>query len=366
MRIKVWCVIALICLVFSACAVDVGTDEPGDEYALVEVDSPLIFYHGRTDMRDPKAPKFDWAASGFSVRFTGASIGAIIDDSGENDFSVFVDGEMYRRISASAGEQRIYLARGLQRGEHRLDFYKSTESDQGVTALKGLLLAPDSDLLPPEASGFRIQVFGDSVSAGYGTAADAYVEGWHREHADACQAWPFFAARALDAELTLTAASGRGILRNYGEPGPLSKVPFTALAWRVLLDDGEWLAPDTDPAPDVVIVCLGHNDMSPGYTLGEDTFREGYMVFLEGIRSRWPDTPILCGSLEQEPLSGWLAKIVDEKREEGDAGLHWYAFSRSPWDECGDDYHPNARAQARFAEEILPMITEVTGREPVR
>lgn len=70
--------------------------------------------------------------------------------------------------------------------------------------------------------------------------------------------------------------------------------------------------------------------------------------------------------MKQAPLSGWLAEIVDEKRDEGDTGLYWYAFSPPPWDEYGDDYHPNAKAQERFAEEIIPLITEVTGREPAR
>lgn len=72
----------------------------------------------------------------------------IFTDSGENDFSVFVDGKLYQRISAKEGEQHVMLAERLQAGEHQLDLYKSTESDQGTTTLKGLLLEPRSELLP--------------------------------------------------------------------------------------------------------------------------------------------------------------------------------------------------------------------------
>jgi hypothetical protein len=70
--------------------------EPGAGYRLIGVDSPLILYHGRIDRRNPKESVFDWAASGFSVRFTGASIGLVLSDSGQNDFSVFVDGRPVR------------------------------------------------------------------------------------------------------------------------------------------------------------------------------------------------------------------------------------------------------------------------------
>jgi lysophospholipase L1-like esterase len=359
-----------VILLFSSCLtkkseVKIKKIESGAGYRLTGADSPLIFYHGRIDRRNPEEPIFDWAASGFSVRFTGTSIGMILSDSGNNDFSVFIDGKLNHRMAAEAGEHRILLAGNLQPGEHQLDFFKSTESDQGITTIKGLLLEPGSDLLPLEKPDFRIQVFGDSVSSGYGTAAPHLDTGWHREHADACQTWPFFTARAFDAELTLTAASGRGILRNYGEPGPQSKVSFSSLAWRVLIDDSTFPVPETEPVPDLVIICLGHNDMSPGYTLSRDEFRRGYLDFLGGVRRHWPGVTILCGSVRQEPLSGWLREILDEKTTAGDKALYWYAFSRPGLGEFGCDYHPNARAQKRFAREILPLITRVTGWEPV-
>jgi lysophospholipase L1-like esterase len=352
--------------VFSCAHEYANLGEPGADCVLIEADSTLILFHGRIDRRNPKEPVFDWAASGFSVRFTGASIGLVLRDSGENDFSIFIDGRLDHRLAGEAGERHVLLAANLPPGSHRLDFYKATESDQGITILKGLLLESGSELLPLEKPHFRIQVFGDSACSGYGAAAPVPDDEWHREHADACRTWAFFIARAFGAELTLTAASGRGVLRNYGEPGHRSKVAFPELAWRVLLDDDALLVPETEPAPDLVIVCLGHNDLSPGYTLSRDEFRRGYLDFLSEIRRRWPGVPILCGSFMRELLSDWLREIVEEKTAAGERSFYWYAFSRLGAREFGCDHHANAQAHERRAREILPLVIKATGRRPVR
>lgn len=365
-RLLPWLLLAALTGTVFSCVHNASVSgEPDDSFTPIASDAPAILYHGRIDHRDAQAPVFDWPASGFSVRFTGASIGAVLRDSGENDFSVFIDGAFFRRLTGETGEQRLLLADRLPPGAHTLEFYKSTEADQGTTTIKGLLLEPDAVLLPGAAPDFRIQVFGDSASSGYGAASGVPVEAWIREHADACRTWAFYAARALNADLTLTAASGRGLLRNYGERGPRSRVAFTELAWRVLLDDEEFLVRQNEPAPDVVIVCLGHNDMSPGYALNREQFREGYLAFLEEIHGRWPAVPVLCGSFRQERLSQWLEEIVDEKNAGGEKGFYWYEFTPLRPDEFGDDHHANARAHRRRAQEILPVIVRATGRKPM-
>src|SRR5438876_4759678 len=66
---------------------------------------------------------------------------------------------------------------------------------------------------PPRARRRQIEVFGASVSCGYGDlgAAPCSFTYATESHYDTYAA---VAARALDADLTVTAISGRGVIRN--------------------------------------------------------------------------------------------------------------------------------------------------------
>lgn len=337
---------------------------PADDtrFVLVGADSPLIRYVGRTDRRDPAAPAFDWPASGLVFRFDGTVAGLVFEDSGDNDFSVFVDGKRTLRISARKGENRVVLADGLKPGIHTVEFIKSTEAYQGVTRIRGILLPPGVELLPVDARPLRIHVFGDSISAGYGTAATALDSGWHRNHADATRAWPFFLSRTTGAEITVTALSGRGIMRNWAEPGPRSEEPLPAAAWRILYSEPDrQVDTATEPAPDLVILCLGHNDMSPGYELTEEEFIASWNTFVDEIRGRWPGAPILCGSMVQQPLNGWLERYCRDKSSAGGAPVEFFVFSPIRADEFGCDSHPVEMAQKRFAADIAPAVSRLAG-----
>ena len=79
----------------------------------------------------------------------------------------------------------------------------------------GLTVGDGALMDPPAGAGRLIEVIGDSISCGYGnlgTLAD--TECFTTEsHWDTYES---IAARALGAEVSTIAASGRGIIRNYG------------------------------------------------------------------------------------------------------------------------------------------------------
>jgi lysophospholipase L1-like esterase len=345
-----------------ACRTEPGNGS-GPELRTVGAGSPLIRYHGRIDRRDPDAPAFDWPASGFTLRFTGTAVGMVIEDTGDNDFTVWIDGKKYPRITAVKGENRVVVAGKLKPGEHQLEFAKSTEAYQGITRIRGILLSPDGELLPVPEKKLRIQVFGDSISAGYGTAAPALDTGWHRAHADACLAWPYLVARTLDAELTVTAASGKGFVRNWGEPGPRSAENLPDTAWRVLYNDPEYLVDPNEPAPDLIIICLGHNDTSPGYELSEGEFGAAWLDFLARVHTRWPGVPVLAGALDWQPLPGRIDALVARQTAGGDTLLTGYSLRGPGTGEFGCDWHPNARGQKRLADSLLPEIKKLIDQD---
>ncbi|MEM9666603.1 MAG: GDSL-type esterase/lipase family protein, partial [Bacteroidota bacterium] len=221
-----------------------------------------IRYIGRTQADGSEAVRFDWAGSGFVVRFAGTGLGVRLDD-GANDFNIDLNGVRQPPLATEAGRMAYTLAEGLPDTVHTVRFTRRTEPGLGITTLRGLVLPPGGRLLaPPEAPGRRLLFVGDSITCGYGVEGDRPDCDFSRatEHADA--AYAAQAARAFGAEAHLIAQSGLGVVRNYGAPTETSPRPMPSYLDQALFGDEQARWEAAPWRPDAVVINLGTNDFS--------------------------------------------------------------------------------------------------------
>ena len=253
-------------------------------------DSPEIRFTGRAAKGPGGALSFDWSGSQFTFRFEGTRCAMRAADTGRNYYNVFVDGRHTGVAATSGADTTVVLAEGLERGPHTILVQKRTEGEQGRTTLRGV--ETDGALLPLPAPRTRhIEFIGDSHTCGYGTEGKSVEEPFTPETENCDLAWGCVIARYFDAEYTLIAHSGQGIVRNWGDEKEVSDCTMRERMLRTF---------DMDPAsrwdfrgctPDIVVIKLGSNDFSTGVTPSEQAFNASYAQALDQLRAAYGEVP---------------------------------------------------------------------------
>jgi Carbohydrate esterase 2 N-terminal len=122
---------------------------------------------GRFDMSKPTAPVFEWSGAAISLRFTGTEISVTLTDGANNVFEVIIDGKQ-TVVPSISGTNKYTLATGLTNGPHDLLLYRRTEAFWGDTTFGGFDIDPSAYLPGDPLPTRRLEVIGDSISAGYG------------------------------------------------------------------------------------------------------------------------------------------------------------------------------------------------------
>jgi lysophospholipase L1-like esterase len=126
----------------------------------------------------------------------------------------------------------------------------------------------------------------------------------------------------------------------------------------------------TDSKHDVVVVCLGTNDLStPGYD--KEKFTVAYVAFIKSIRKHYPTAKIvMCNSpmLHYEDgqlLSDAITNTISTLFRQNDSRLYRFDFQEQ--DDSlgyGADYHPSAKRQSDNARYLSYFIqTSVLGKK---
>lgn len=313
---------------------------------------PEVHFVGRYDDSDPARVRMGWSGSGAVFRFNGTGASVTLDDNAQF-FTVVVDGEVQPRLQTTPGEQTYPLAAGLAPGEHTIELYRRTEGFFGETAFLGVEL--EGELLAPPPVTRRIEVIGDSITCGYGNEG-ANPCNFSADTENHYLTYAAFAARAVGAELSAVAWSGKGMVHNYGDDvqDPMPKIYDRAVpsdpgsAWGFA-----W-------QPDVVVINLGTNDFSTDGDPPENVFVPAYADFLAHLREVYPQAfilsvaPSLSGA-EATMVAGYLDKVVALRHDAGDLEVA-FADINVEWVGIGCDYHPTVATHegmgARLVEEL--------------
>jgi lysophospholipase L1-like esterase len=269
----------------------------------------------------------------------------------------------------------VMLASGLTDGApHSLELWRRTEGGYGPTTIHGLVLDPGKNVLsPPAHPPHKIEVLGDSISAGFG---DEGMGGSTPQTQNGYMAYGPQLARLLDAEWSIVAHSGQGMYRNLCEAIPpsgmhmpdefkLTQHPFvTGPNW----DFSKW-------QPDVLIVLLGTNDFAdypPGSCTPPDeaAFETAYEDFLGFARGVYPQAEIFAlGTFLGDGSNQFTrcnADIDAAVTHTNDAHAHFVDPSQGMWlvgpgDYIGDWTHPTVAGHTKIANQLAGIIKPIMG-----
>lgn len=336
----------------------------------IGLDREELTYTGRIDFHDPRHPEWVFPATSLHFRFYGKSASLWVTNRNaywKNTLGAFVDGALLRFDLNDTGETELRLVAEESDSKHDVLIYKRMDSCHEVV-LQRLELSEGSRLLPaPERPARRIEVYGDSVSAGEVSEAvhctgqpDPVHNG---EFSNSWYAFSWLTARKLGAELHDIAQGGIALMDNTGwfeEPNTVGmesvwdKVHYQPrLGVPTMWDFSLW-------TPQVVVVAFGQNDSHPEDYMAADSdsersrqWRAHYKAFLEGLRKTYPEAQIICCTTLLEHDPAWDASIGQVCRELGDSKITQYLFRRNGRGTPGHLRIPEAE---EMAEELSDYI----------
>lgn len=321
---------------------------------------PAVHFVGRVDTSDPEDARFAWSGTGVIARFEGTEVSARLG--GGQEYTVVLDDDVQPKLSATNGLN--VLASGLPAGEHTVELYRRTEASLGVSSFMGFDFGTGTLLSPPVAPARQLEFIGDSITCGYGNEGADMNCPFSADTENHYLTYAALTARALDAELSTIAWSGKGVVCNYGDASDSCENPLPAYYDRTLPDSpGTW--DFSRFQPDAVVVNLGTNDMSTSVDPSQAEFEAGYRAFLEHLRDVYPDAHIFCtngpmlSGTDLSTLMGYIDNVVEAL---GDPKIT--SFDIAPQDGSdgyGCDWHPSLERHEKVATVVTAELRDKLG-----
>ncbi len=337
------------------------TNTPPPGSVVIAADHPAIKYYGRFDFTNPQQPRFDWPGASIEIRFTGSAISLLLEDT-SNWYNVYLD-DLSFVLPTVYGQDNYLLAANLEEGNHFLRITKRTEAGVGLGTFKGIALPSTSQLLDPAPdAGRKIEFIGDSITTGYGSEGRSATCDFTARTQNVEQTYAAQTARELGTEVMITAKSGMGMVRNYGDVNTTSVETMATLYGRSIAQEKNSVWDFSRWQPNVVVVNLGTNDFSTQPHPPQETFVTGYVAFLQTVRNNYPQAHIfaMAGPLMQSPATVYIETAVSRMN---DPNVHFVPIENtlSYETDYGCDWHPNETGQSKIAGQLIPVIREVMG-----
>ncbi len=308
-----------------------------------------------------------WPGSMIVFRFRGTKL--LIDGENRNFgwptiMGAVIDGEEKQfKLGGSCQLEKFVIAEGLEDKEHEAAIYKRMEGHY-FTVRK---IYTDGELIdPPPKPKKRIEVYGDSVSAGSVVDALDYVgksdpEGHDGMFDNSWHAYPQIIARSLPAEVFDSSQGGIAIFdgTGYFEMPNTRGVEscFDKLRYSSYVPQKAW---DFSFVPHVVIFAIGQNDAYPDPdVLKKADTRERwiskYIEIVNAVRSHAPKAAAVFALTVLQHDPAW-DEALDEicARLGGEKGrAYHFVYSR-----CGKATpgHPRYPEQEEMAGEMTAFL----------
>lgn len=362
--------------------------------------NPCLQYEGRIDFGKEGGSLWTYPATSVKLRFRGSCLKAVVTNYHaywDNFLGYLVDGEEHCVKLKESGVTCIclYGNEGKENfpEEHEILLFKRQDSCHMVQ-IHGFIGSGDLELLPCEPLPFRrIEVYGDSVSAGEVSEAVGYCGQPDPEHngeySNSYYSYAWLTARKLGARLHDIAQGGIALMDGIGyfcepeqkgmesifdkvqyQPQILenSPVPLGAGDTREPL---QWDFSRYDPQ--VVILAVGQNDAYPHNFCGEDydgemavRWRQRYGELLRKLRSVRPHAHIICMTTILNHDPGWDRAIEEVCAGCGDKKVHHFLFGNNGRGTHGHIRRPEAEKMAEELSAYIESLGEDIWRDTTR
>ena len=306
-----------------------------------------LIYSGRIDVSDPFAIVWTYPGTFVKMKFKGTQLFIHVRNKHNywDNYLGVVEGDAQTKLLLpEEGDATIEIP--LQEtpdNVHEVLIFKRQDACHELTIL-GFELDDDAELL--EASPLpkrRIEVYGDSVSAGEVSEALDYVAKADPEHngeySNSWYSYAWMTARMLDAELHDIAQGGAALLDETGWYHAPDYIGMETIWDKMRYNPGYGTVTKWDFSkytPDIVIVAIGQNDSHPEDYMKTDyqgekaqNWRTHYRQFLAKLRETYPDAWIVCCTTLLQHDIGWDMSISQAVQDLGDKKVSHCVFQRN-------------------------------------
>ena len=338
----------------------------------VSVTDPNVLIEGRY-IANSGSVSFCYPGTAFTVWFSGASCRVQLKPSA-GYFVKSIDGGAYQKFDTYNGSSdeftEITLAENLASGNHSVRIMLISEGLFCKPEIKGFVLDNNAKVQKPVRKKLKVEFIGNSITCGYGVESNNPEEHFADSTSNFAKSFAGITAKTLDAEAMVVARSGIGVYRNYADNPAGSAWPMPRVYENALINDTITKWSFADSKPDVVVVCLGTNDLStPGYD--KEKFTVAYVAFIKNLRKHYPTAKIvMCNSpmLHYEDgqlLSDAITNTMTTLYRQNDSRLYRFDFQEQ--DDSlgfGADYHPSAKRHSDNARYLSYFIqTQVLSKK---
>ncbi len=346
---------------------------------LIDNKSEKISYSGRIDFSESGAT-FYFPATSATVRFRGSKISATVNNStmwGIISLGYVIDGRLGKVPLERYNDNKdttYEIANSLDANEeHTLTLYKVHAANNILTLVS---IETDGEFLDaPEKPKLKLEVYGDSVSAGECLEAVDFVGRCDpTSHAaiydNSWYSYTWQTARALNAELHDIAQGGIAVFDDTGYFNIGKYTGMVNVYDKVKYFGGEPTKWDFSKyIPDVVILALGQNDAHDAindcsFDIANDSEnrakrKEGYKKLVKDIAKNYPDstkyiflTTVLCHDADWDNA---IDEISNELKADGLCAYH-LLFKRAGKATPG---HPRIPEHNEMTAELVEFIKEI-------
>lgn len=341
---------------------------------IIEPKHEQLQYQGRIDFTNQKAPVWVFPCTSVRMRFTGSYVKVILENHRscwDNYMGYILDGMQGKILLAESGKAAYGIESHMEDKEHELLLFKRMDSCHAVT-FYGFEIEDGAQILPGEELPARkIEVYGDSVSAGEVSEAVEYVGKEDPEHngeySNSWYSYAWMTARRLNAQIHDIAQGGIALMDQTGwfhDPDYIGM----ETAWDKIHYHPDLAEPmDWDFSqyiPQVVVVAVGQNDSHPEDYMKEksdgekaERWRNHYKAFLRNLREKYPSAHIVCCTTLLVHDEAWDGAIGQAVGELGDERITQYLFKRNGKGTPGHLRIPEAE---EMAEELAGYIESLS------
>lgn len=272
--------------------------------------------------------------------------------------NLYVDDVLTSKVELKNGYELVNIP-NLSVGEHVIRINKLNEAQFTKIGLMEYEMQ-DVELTHIEKHSKRkMEVYGDSITCGYGNLASSNTESFSTKTEDGMQAYGALCAEELGFDYNIISESGIGMSMNpFGSDIYLGDIAKTA----DLVNPWDY----QNYIPDFVVINIGTNDNTK-YQMLKDSekasevvkFKENYLNMMKSLREAYgEDVKFVCIANTMINISNDLIKAIDEVIKEMntlyDRCSFFYSFDP---DNKGADGHPGLEAHKKDASILADFIT---------
>lgn len=285
---------------------------------------------------------------------------------GDQYLQMHIDGKREYRIAIPNGTNNIKLINNLEKGKHTIEFKKCNESQYSQIILNSLKFK-GIKIKKHVENRKLIEIYGDSISCGYGILSDSNKESFYLSNEDSTLSYSQLIADKLGYRNSTIAISGIAMyLSRFYDPTNPDSYPYSMLDFYKTIDSHSYEEEMQNDPADIVIINLGSNDHAKYESITDEEekmlfekgFKNNLKTMLTTVLTNNPNTKIIFCYEMCYPLEEGLLNAANDAIEECKSSFETEDIYSLKFNVNNDaaDGHPSREAQAIDAEILYQFI----------